>query len=58
MKEIETVSYVSTVMSTTPVLHIESYRIQNIMNNNVLWMTWLDWVEDLTQSVWDVHMSL
>ena len=23
-----------------------------------LWMTWLDWVDNLTQRVWNVHMSL
>ena len=36
----------------------ERDRIQKSLNNNVLWMTQLDLVEDSTQWVWNVHMSL
>ena len=29
-----------------------------VQRKNVLWMTWLDWVEDYNKWVWNVHMSL
>ena len=37
---------------------IVSERIQKSLKDNVFWITQLDWVEDSTQWVWNVHISL
>ena len=33
-------------------------RRQKSLKKDFLWLAWLDWVEYLTQWVWNVHLSL
>ena len=60
LKYTEVVTNLDFIKISTFPLDFQAGVLQDIKDSeeNMFWMTWLDWVEDSTQLFWNVHMSL